>query len=196
MKRTAPHPDPIDLHDALVQLKLRALCRAGETLRGTLPASRLPRLAESLLDGAASIELAIDGARVVGPDGAPQDQVELRSNARLTLACQRCLAPLEVAIDGASSFVLVRDEAAADAWDERHAADDAAPEPLVADKHFDTLAWVEDELLLALPLAPRHDGPCPAAAAVQEHDADAADGARSPFAALASLSKGKADSPS
>ena len=63
---------------------------------------------------------------------------------------------------------------------------------LVISRDFDALSLVEDELILALPLVPRHEV-CPQALPVDAVDEafEAASQRPNPFAALAALKKGK-----
>jgi uncharacterized protein len=81
-------------------------------------------------------------------------------------------------------FRFAADEATAAALD-----DESEEDVLVLSSEFDLLMLVEDELLMALPLVPRHET-CPVEVklAVQDADFAAADAVKpSPFAALASL---------
>lgn len=85
-------------------------------------------------------------------------------------------------------FVFVPDEDTAAALDE--ASDD---DVLALAPDFDLRALIEDELLMALPLVPRHDE-CPDAVqlSVQSADFDAAQEEKTnPFAALAALKHDK-----
>lgn len=69
----------------------------------------------------------------------------------LWMQCQRCLLPVEVGIDRAVNVTLVTDEDEA-----ARISRDIEPLVLTA-KKLSLLAFFEDELLLALPLAPIHD---------------------------------------
>jgi uncharacterized protein len=81
-------------------------------------------------------------------------------------------------------FRFAADEAAAAALD-----DEAEEDVLVLSNEFDLATLIEDELLMALPLVPRHET-CPVEVklAVADADFEAASAEKpSPFAALASL---------
>jgi uncharacterized protein len=80
-------------------------------------------------------------------------------------------------------MLFVDDEAAAAELD-AESEDDV----LVSSAHFDLLALVEDELLLALPIVPRHDA-CPAPLPAPSDDLSEEPRAN-PFAALAALKRG------
>ena len=56
---------------------------------------------------------------------------------------------------------------------------------------LDVLELIEDELILALPLVPRHEPHCPVPLAAPEGAVSAAPEEPHPFAALAALRKGR-----
>ena len=74
----------------------------------------------------------------------------------LTLQCQRCLQPLRVPLNSSVRVALVDDLATADALPEGEFA--GAIEPVLV-QHGRVLLrdLVEEELLLGLPLIPRHE---------------------------------------
>lgn len=118
----------------------------------------------------------------------PQVWLHLRAHATLPLTCQRCLAPVEVPVAVDRSFRFVADEATAAVED-----DQAEEDVLALSRSFDLAELVEDELLMALPVAPRHDT-CPEAvplSAGDEEFEDALSRRENPFAALARLKPGK-----
>jgi uncharacterized protein len=114
----------------------------------------------------------------------PEVWVHLEAEANLPLVCQRCLNPVDVPVAVNRSFRFVADEATA------AAEDDAAEEDLLAlSRSFDLVELVEDELLMELPVAPRHDV-CPEPVKMSATDpAFEAAGAEkeNPFAVLAAL---------
>jgi uncharacterized protein len=120
----------------------------------------------------------------------PQVWVHLEAEANLPLVCQRCLLPVDVPIAVDRSFRFVPDEATA------AAEDDAAEEDLLAlSRHFDLLELVEDELLMELPVAPRHEVcPEPVKMSVADAGFEAAEAQakrENPFAVLGRLKAGK-----
>jgi uncharacterized protein len=118
----------------------------------------------------------------------PQAWIHLKAHAALPLVCQRCLAPVEVPLAVDRSFRFAANEAAAAAED-----DEADEDVLALSRSFDLLELVEDELLMALPVAPRHDVcPQPLRMAAGEDEFEEALARReSPFAALSRLKSGK-----
>lgn len=176
----------------LRKLRLRDQCQAagdaGQTLRWHCGFDALPRLADSAQapDAAAQFGAVLRVRERRLPDGSAQAEAELAVEGAVTLICQRCLENYSQPLAGLSRFVLVDSEAEADALFEETGEDDAAPEPLVAARPVDALELMEDELLLALPLVPRHTV-CPDSAATRrlaEKEQPV-----SPFAALAPLKK-------
>ena len=98
--------------------------------------------------------------------------------------CERCLAPVALAVEGAFDLVVVDRIAEADAY--------GAETPVVVAPRgrLDVAAVIEDEIILALPLIPMHDdmncdggqrqfGPADEPAPVREN----------PFQALESLKR-------
>ena len=118
----------------------------------------------------------------------PQAWIHLKAHTALPLVCQRCLAPVEVPVAVERSFRFVADEATAAAED-----DEAEEDVLALSRAFDLVELVEDELLMALPVAPRHETcPEPVRLSAGEPEFEAALAERdNPFAALARLKPGK-----
>ncbi|MGA8031341.1 MAG: DUF177 domain-containing protein [Casimicrobiaceae bacterium] len=116
----------------------------------------MPRVADVLAEGPASIEWRIAG--VADAMGRPALDVGL--SGTVTLNCQRCLADFEWPIEQRTELLLARTE------DELAALDaESGSEVVLAGSPIDPLGLVEDELVLALPFAPRHpDGACAAPA--------------------------------
>jgi len=114
----------------------------------------------------------------------PQVWLHLRADAALPLRCQRCLQPLLEPLHVVRDFQFVADEAAAESLD-----NEAEHEVLVLARELDLHELLEDELLLDLPLVPRHET-CPQPLVVVDGE-QAAEPAASPFAALAALRRGQ-----
>lgn len=133
--------------------------RNGLAFAGDVSLEQLPRLA-------AVVSCGKTGRRT-GARGAvdyrlrfeyDQDRRALalgRIRSSLRLPCQRCLGDVEIALDVRLRLGLVMTEQAIE-----NLPDDIDP-LLVTDARIDTLALIEDELLLALPAIPRHaEGLC------------------------------------
>lgn len=118
----------------------------------------------------------------------PEIWLRLRAETGLPLTCQRCLGEVKVPLSVDRMFRFVADEATA------AAQDDASEEDVLAlSKGFDLCELVEDELLMELPVAPRH-GVCPEPVILAVADADFVEADEStahPFAALEKLKTGR-----
>lgn len=166
------------------RLDLRALAESGAPLAGELSASALSRLAASTLatdtaPPAVPWNVAAELRPVTG--GPPELWLRLKARAHVTLQCQRCLQPLPQALDIDRWFRFAASEEEAARLDE-----DSEDDVLVESRRFDLPELIEDELILALPLVPRHDEcPAPLVASAGE---DVPEATRpNPFAALAAL---------
>ncbi len=155
------------------------LSAGNDSLAGEVDATRLSRLADRIPQGAADAMIAwrLDGGR----DAHGRPALTLTLEGSLPQICQRCLLPFVAKVSHQTELLLARDNAELARLD----AEDA--EVLLADAPLDAHTLVEDELLLALPFAPRHeDGTCVPAAQTAEKG-----GAGSPLAGLAALRKTK-----
>ena len=153
---------------------------AGE-LSGEWPLSTLPRLAESAVPGGQGVvPWRARGERRVAHGGEAQVWLHLHASTRLSLQCQRCLQPVDEDVLVEREFLFVHGEDAAAQLDAE--SDD---DVLALTRALDLRELVEDELLLALPLVPRHDV-CPHPLPVALDDA-VIEEAPHPFAALAAL---------
>jgi len=181
----------VHLSAELSALKKVDLC-APQTYQGGgfLSISALPRLAEE-----ASVIHSGDGfdwqMRTHFEDfsgSKPRQTLDIGLNGRLHLVCQRCLQDCAVNLVETRRFVLVASEVEADDYP----MEDEEQEPLVASQHFNLLETIEDEILLSLPLIPKHpDGFCePYASSFGVEDADVASGKpENPFKVLKNMKK-------
>jgi len=120
-------------------------------------------------------------------DGSARPALHLLADAALPLICQRCMEPMLAPVHVDAHFVFMPDESSAAALD-----DQSEDDLLALTSALDLHALIEDELLLAQPLVPRH-AQCPRAVRLSAQDADfdaAGQGKASPFAALAALGRG------
>jgi uncharacterized protein len=148
--------------------------RNGQTRRGSLPLPGLTRLRDSLVDTLGAVEFEVKG----GHDARRRPILILAIHGMLHLQCQRCLGAIEHPLQVLNTLLLVTaGESAAGNLDEEDA------EWVEASGNFDVATLVEDEIILSLPYAPRHDeGSC------RQAGTAAADGGEaSAFARLAAL---------
>lgn len=130
-------------------IDLRALARDGRLVQGEVPVTRLGRLAGSVLEPSGTVVFSFQGER----DDEGKLYVDLHIQAGLVLECQRCLEGLKWPCDVQNRLLLLR---SGDPLPEDELENDAV-DALEVEPLTDLLALVEDEVLLALPLVPRHD---------------------------------------
>jgi uncharacterized protein len=170
--------------DDPTRLDVVALASAGGRLEGEWPQQALPRLCQDALPGASPPVLwAAQGRLRRVSAGDPQIRLHLQARTTLQMSCQRCLQPVAVPLDVDTELRFVNDEAAAEKLDE-----DSEEDVLALPGALDLRSLIEDELILALPLVPRHDScpqPLPMSAG-EDALRDAAEAERA-FAGLSSL---------
>ncbi len=173
-----------------LHLDIRPFADRSAELEGELPLRQLPRLLDMThpeSPPAADESVAWRASGESRPvRGAPnQPWLHLDADTVVRLTCQRCLQAVFVPLRVNADFRFVNDEKTAAELDP-----DAEEDLLVESRSFSLPALIEDELLLALPLIPRHEGGCPqplqappdpVAAAIDSAPGD------KPFAALAGL---------
>ncbi len=146
----------------------------GRSLAGSIPLAELQRLADVLLDTGGEVVYSVTGE--LGPDR--RLRLHVSASGLLRLRCQRCLGGMELPLAIEAVLQLVR-------------PGEPIPEEELEIEEFDAIeagadmdvrTLVEDEIVLAVPFAPRHEScesPRPTGGAEKE----------SPFAALAKLRK-------
>lgn len=170
------------------RLDVRALAKDAASLDGSWPLKGFARLGESLAaeaDQSGQVTWRARGFEVPVRGGAAQTWLELQARACVPLVCQRCLRALDeaLALDRRFLFAVNEDEAA-------QLDGEIEDDVLVVTKELDLHELIEDELLLGLPLVPRHDRcPQPLPMPLDAPDATEESDAPHPFAALAALRK-------
>ena len=128
---------------------------------GFLEIPNLPRVAEevSSIEPGDGFHWQVQTHFADSPGSEPQQILELAVKGRIHLVCQSCLQDCGLDLAQDSRFVMVASEDEADAFP----MEDDQQEPLVTSQHFDLLGLIEDEILLSLPLIPKHpEGACQA----------------------------------
>lgn len=145
-------------------------------MQGELLVRDLPRLQTAVLDTSSGNPLHYKLEGGVGALGLPG--IRLQLEVVLQVICQRCLGEMPLRLQLELGYVISKDTSAElDDMDE--------VDWLEAEQNFDLAALIEDELLLALPIAPVHDFPC------NQH-AMASGEKPNPFAVLKGLKTSKA----
>lgn len=150
------------------------LADRNETLSGEIPLAGMPRLRELLIEPAGDVRVRLQFSR------NEQGRVHIGGDyqASLKVACQRCLAGLTLEMSGPVDVSVVEEGMPLDMVD-----DGSEPITLTGDQ-LQVAGFIEDELLLGLPIAPMH-APGQCRAAVDGHEEST--GKPNPFAALKNL---------
>ena len=149
----------------------------GGVLEGEVSAARLGRLSDQL-----AADEGVIGWRLSGSvDAESRSRLDLVVSGRLVLRCQRCLGGLDWDLAIETALLPVR--AGQDLPEDELENDEVDSFEVDGDGGLDVLSLVEDEIILALPIAPRH------ADCRMPEGAGADGGVRRelPFAALADL---------
>jgi uncharacterized protein len=123
------------------------LVRERQTLSGSLDAAALPRIADRLADEPAPIRWRISGT----VDEAGRAALDLDIEGELPLTCQRCLGVYRWPVDQHTEVLIGRSAEEVASLDDR-----SDLEVVLASAPVDPVELVEDELVLAVPFAPRH----------------------------------------
>lgn len=123
--------------------------REAGTLQGELPIANLTRVLDLLVDSAGVLSYRIAGQ--LGPDNRPQLLLQL--NGSVSVCCQRCLEGIDYPVAISSLLEFVDDEC--DLTQEE--LEDDSRDFLPVQKELDVVALIEDEVILDLPSAPRHE---------------------------------------
>lgn len=127
----------------------------GFTWQGDVSVTALPRLAEQVISDDDVLSIALTLAR--------QDKIlwlNYDVKAVLSVACQRCLTPMSVDVSGNYRMAILESEnkigylEALDKTADYVLLDEIFPDDI---KMLPVGDMLEDELLLAIPLSPRHD---------------------------------------
>jgi uncharacterized protein len=167
--------DPLHLADHHVRLS------------GQLPLARFRRLCEALCGDAGTVAIEAE----FGRDESGQRVLHLSARAPVEFTCQRCMMPMASVLVVDETLGIVQSDAEADRLGGRY-------EPLMVDPaergRMSLADMVEDEMLLQVPMIPRHDGDrsCqPAAPSDRDKDKEGQPARReNPFAVLKALKEG------
>ena len=149
------------------------LAETGESIAGRLAVGAMPRLREVLSGDSGAVEFRLNFDR----DEQGLVRILGEFSASVRAVCQRCLEPLELPVAGTIRVAPIEGDGTR--------VMPAGTEPLVlSEGRIHLLGFIEDEVLLALPIAPMHEeGMCKQRPGAKP---DAGQRAR-PFAALEGL---------
>jgi uncharacterized protein len=154
-------------------------CRLKERREGKFAVADLVRLADEVADSSGALRWSLQG----GSNKSGYLQLALKVSGPVQLRCQRCLTAFAFSIESETTLIVAADEQSADEIDEL--LDDDAIEVIVGSREFNVAQLIEDDAMLALPLAPKH-AICPDSAAL---DALKSIKKESPFSVLKNLKK-------
>ena len=149
-------PDPMSRSSHVLPARVR-FC--GKTLQdavfdGVVPLARMARVLAVSPESSKQSPVAVHLSTQFGPDGGAIIAGEIRGC--LCLRCQRCLESMDWRFVISVNLRVVRTET------EEHMALQCSDPFLIEDDWLPLHAIAEDEILLAMPMAPRHSvGVCP-----------------------------------
>lgn len=152
--------------------------REGRSVSGSVPVSSLPRLLEVVGASDALLECELRGRREDG-----RNWLSLDIRGEFDLICQRCLGPIPFVLETDAELQVV---APGEPWPDEALEDGAISlgvDAIAADAAQAVTDLIEEEVLLALPVVPKHEEGCEPP--VRSDDKRTA----SPFAVLATLKK-------
>jgi uncharacterized protein len=157
------------------------LAQNGLKLEGTLPVSTMKRLAGSLADTEGEVAVTMN----FDVDETALPFMYGKFSAQLSLICERCMKPMSVDVNVECHLAILKSERKIEELAELY-------EPWIVENKDPVLlaSVVEDELILGLPLVPRHEHAClPKEAWYRGDDIDESEKEKkvSPFEVLASL---------
>jgi uncharacterized protein len=167
-----------------------AFAKQGVGVSGAWPLARLDRLcdeahADAKPNASAQVQWRATGEIRTRRGAEPAVWLHIESDAQLSLVCQRCLQPVDTSLQARRSFQFAADEQQAAAIDA-----DSEDDVLAISRTLNLMELIEDELLLALPLVPRH-GSCPQPLTARDEGSPLEERAN-PFAVLQSLKRSPA----
>lgn len=128
--------------------------RLKERREGDVSIADMARLSAESVNKSTSLHWSLQG----GADTLNHPQLIMSVSGTIELMCQRCMTPLKFAIESESVLILAKNDERADEIDAL-LADDTI-DVIVASRTLNVMELIEDEALLAIPLAPKH-GVCP-----------------------------------
>lgn len=149
------------------------------SLMGVLPLQQLPRVRELAAESTDS-EFVVEMVFTHSASGLPLITGSVKGE--LVLSCQRCLKPVGVKVDTQINVVLTTSQV------DREPEEEGYELYIVDDERIFVRDFIEDEILLALPVVPRHEHCQPVKPLFEGSPADLEDSAAeekaNPFAAL------------
>ncbi|MGI9259993.1 MAG: YceD family protein [Gammaproteobacteria bacterium] len=138
---------PGSLHAWYSLYDLEALAEREATLSGEIELRQLTRLRDVLHSDSGSVQASLKLSR----QASVFVTVELTFDAAVDLVCQRCLEPMQHRVSEKVSLVLLDQ-------DSTQGEQDNSREAVVLDNEkLKPASLIEDELIVSLPIVPRHE---------------------------------------
>lgn len=131
--------------------------RNGQQISGELPVAELSRLKDILESPQGTLHFSVQG--VLDKQGIPALDISVEGKCRLR--CQRCLEGMDYPVR-LEARLLLRNQDDLDALDANVAGGEEEEfDSILADAHLNVFELLEEEILLSLPIAPKHQlGAC------------------------------------
>jgi uncharacterized protein len=156
----------IDAHDFV---------RFTRSLHGKITLDECTRLKDYLADSRGKLEYKINGVL----DKNNKSILQVIIKGKINLLCQRCLDGLVHVLDLKSTLLLVKNAKELSYLDETESV-----EEILANPDMDIIELIEDEIILSLPISPRHrENECSTRELTNSYTAEK----KRPFAALTKL---------
>jgi uncharacterized protein len=126
-----------------------AFAEARKSLRGARAVAGFPRLLDLVNSHEGELDCKVAGTK----DAMGRPALHLAVSGKLHLTCQRCLQAMDFSLNVDSTLVLARSEAEI----ESQPIEPEGPDRVVGSKEMAVGTLLEDEILLAIPFAPRHE---------------------------------------
>ena len=148
--------------------------RNGSEMNGVVHVTEMPRLLEISANPEGDVSYTIRG----GVDAYGVSYLDITLDGNCQLICQRCLKAMNHLVK-VETRLFLRNQAELDVLEDEEDEFDS----ILAEAELVVSAMLEEEILLSLPIAPKHEaGACEANAVLEGLKEE-----RSPFAALANL---------
>lgn len=136
----------------LSRFDLWEFCRNRETLDHTEVSISFPRLeSERVVDAVNSIQWKMLGTL----NSRRESTVQIRGTMQAVLVCAHCGQGVEYTIDLHRNLVLLSTESQAEAYDENELGE--FDDVVACGEYISVREWLEDEVLLSLPMLPKHE---------------------------------------
>jgi uncharacterized protein len=126
-------------------------CRTNSVREGVKPVAEMTRLSKECADTSGAVSWKVEGG--TSKHGFPQ--LRLTVGGTVQLVCQRCLSPFGFEMASSTLLMLGKDDEQADEIEEM--LDDETIDVIVGTRAMNLLDLIEDEALLALPQAQKHE---------------------------------------